>query len=117
MRATVPPALDEQLVSPAFYQDPYPFYDRLRAEAPVAWSETLGAWILTRYEHVQATLYDPRRFSSQGRLSAALESSDEVRIAREKLRQDLDGDVAPELRIAGAIHLTHPAGADAVCSW
>ncbi len=73
MRATVPPALDEQLVSPAFYQDPYPFYDRLRAEAPVAWSETLGAWILTRYEHVQATLYDPRRFSSQGRLSAALE--------------------------------------------
>jgi pimeloyl-[acyl-carrier protein] synthase len=73
VRATVPPELDEQLVSPAFYQDPYPIYDRLRAEAPVAWSEALGAWVLTRYEHVQATLQDPGRFSSQGRLSAALE--------------------------------------------
>ena len=73
MRVTVPPELDEQLISPAFYQDPYPFYQQLRAEAPVAWSEALGAWVLTRYEHVQATLHDPRRFSSQGRLLAALE--------------------------------------------
>ena len=73
MMATVPPELDEQLISPAFYQNPYPVFDRLRVEAPVAWSEALGAWVLTRYEHVQATLYDPRRFSSHGRLSAALE--------------------------------------------
>jgi cytochrome P450 len=73
MRTTMPPDLDEQLLSPAFYQDPYPIYDRLRAEAPVAWSETLGAWVLTRYDDVLATLHDPRRFSSQGRLSAALE--------------------------------------------
>jgi pimeloyl-[acyl-carrier protein] synthase len=73
MPATIPPDLDDQLVSPAFYQDPYPVFDRLRAEAPVAWSEALGAWVLTRYEHVQATLFDPRRFSSHGRLSAALE--------------------------------------------
>ena len=73
MRATIPPELDAQLVSPAFYQDPYPFYDRLRTEAPVARSEVLGAWVLTRYADVQATLHDPRRFSSQGRLSAALE--------------------------------------------
>jgi cytochrome P450 len=73
MRATIPPELDEQLVSAAYYQDPYPYYDRLRSEAPVAWSETLGAWVLTRYDDVQATLHDPRRFSSHGRLSAALE--------------------------------------------
>jgi len=73
MRVTVPPELDEQLISPALYQDPYPCYQQLRVEAPVAWSEALGAWVLTRYEHVQATLHDPRRFSSQGRLLAALE--------------------------------------------
>ena len=73
MRATIPPHLDEQLISPAFYQDPYPVFDLLRAEAPVGWSEALGAWVLTRYEDVQATMVDPRRFSSHGRLSAALE--------------------------------------------
>src|SRR4051812_11839855 len=73
MLATIPPDLDALLVAPAFYQDPYPVFDRLRLEAPVAWSEALGAWVLTRYEHVQATLYDPRRFSSQGRLSGALD--------------------------------------------
>ena len=80
MPATIPPDLDQLLVSPAFYQDPYPIYDRLRAEAPVAWSEALGAWVVTRYEDVQATLHDPRRFSSHGRLSGALERfSPEVR--------------------------------------
>jgi cytochrome P450 len=70
---TIPPDLDAELVSPAFYQDPYPTFDRLREEAPVAWSEALGAWVLTRYEHVQATMFDPRRFSSRGRLAAAIE--------------------------------------------
>lgn len=88
MRTTVPPRLDEQLVSRAFYQDPYPFYDRLRTEAPIAWSETLGAWLLTRYEDVQATLLDPRRFSSQGRLSAALERFTPEERARFKPLED-----------------------------
>ena len=69
----IPPALDAQLVSPAFYQDPYPVFDQLRSEAPVGWSESTGAWVITRYEHVQATMLDPLRFSSQGRLSGALE--------------------------------------------
>ncbi len=73
MPATLRPALDEQLVSPAFYQNPYPFYDELRAEAPVAYSEALGGWLLTRYDDVLATLHDTRHFSSQGRMLAALE--------------------------------------------
>lgn len=73
MPATLRPALDEQLVSPAFYQDPYPLYEQLRTEAPVAYSEALGGWLLTRYDDVLATLHDPRRFSSQGRMLAALE--------------------------------------------
>ena len=59
VRVTLPLELDEQNISPAFYQDPYPYYRQLRAEAPVAWSQALGAWVLTRYEDVQATLHDP----------------------------------------------------------
>ncbi|NWG19233.1 MAG: cytochrome P450 [Chloroflexi bacterium] len=38
--------------------DPYPIYDRLRAEQPVRW--TGGEWQFFRYADVQAVLRDPR---------------------------------------------------------
>lgn len=69
------PTLDEvdaSLISPAFYADPYPIYRQLRANDPVHWSDTLGGWLLTRYDDVLDTLRDPARFSSQGRMLAAL---------------------------------------------
>jgi cytochrome P450 len=53
----VPPDLS----SPRFKADPYPFYARLRAEAPV-WRTTLpdkrSAWLVTRYEDVARVLKD-----------------------------------------------------------
>lgn len=73
MFAALSPTLDEELVSPAFYQNPYPLYARLRTEAPVVWSERMGAWLLTRYADVIATLRDAEHFSSRGRLLAALD--------------------------------------------
>src|SRR5215218_9972325 len=50
------------LASPRFKANPYPFYARLRAEAPV-WRTTLRdgrtAWLVTRYEDVAKVLkYD-----------------------------------------------------------
>ena len=49
------------LSSPRFKADPYPFYARLRAEAPV-WRTTLpdkrSAWLVTRYEDVARVLKD-----------------------------------------------------------
>jgi len=35
-------------------------YARLRSEAPVHWSDTLGAWVLARYPDVRAALEDRR---------------------------------------------------------
>ena len=40
---------------PAFRRDPYPFYDRLRAEAP-AYRLPWGAVVITRYDDVARTL-------------------------------------------------------------
>ena len=40
---------------PAFRADPYPFYDRLRTDAP-AWPNALGTVVLTRYDDVARTL-------------------------------------------------------------
>ena len=51
------------LASPQFKADPYPFYARLRAEAPV-YRTTLPtnetAWLVTRYEDVVSVLKDER---------------------------------------------------------
>ena len=42
----------------------------------------------------------------------ALEAREPIRVARERARQDLDRDVAPELRVARAVHLAHAARAE-----
>lgn len=59
--------LDDHLESPEFYRDPYSVYRQLRAEDPVHWSDSMGSWVLTRYDDVIATMHDPRRFSNAGR--------------------------------------------------
>jgi pimeloyl-[acyl-carrier protein] synthase len=59
-------SLDEQLTSPAFFQDPYPVYRRLQEEAPVHWCEPWRQWVVTRHEHVNEVLMSPERFSSSG---------------------------------------------------
>ena len=45
---------------PAFLQDPYPTYARLREEAPIFFHEPWRAFVLTRYEDVNALLRDRR---------------------------------------------------------
>ena len=52
-------------------------------------------------------------FSDGERLRFAREPREPFGIAGERVGQDLDRDVAIELRIARAIHLAHAAGADA----
>ena len=51
---------DRHFASPAFFSDPYSVYDALRTHDPVHWSEEKQAWILTRYDDVRKSLYDPR---------------------------------------------------------
>jgi cytochrome P450 len=51
------------LTSRRFKADPYPFYARLRAEAPVyrtRWVFRLSVWIVTRYDDVLTVLKDER---------------------------------------------------------
>ncbi len=64
---------DPLLTSHEFAQNPYPTYHLLRREAPIYWSDLWGCWILTRYRDIVSTLQSPKRFSSVGRLTAAME--------------------------------------------
>jgi len=45
---------------PAFIADPYPVYERLRAEAPPIYDEATDHWLVSRYEDVNALLRDRR---------------------------------------------------------
>ena len=66
-------SLDQLLVSPAMYSDPYPIYHQLREEDPVHWSDVWGCWVLTRYADVVAVLRDYRRFTNVGRIASFLD--------------------------------------------
>lgn len=65
--------LDQLLVSPEIYENPYPIYHRLRVEHPVHWSDAWGCWVLTRYDDVVSILRDYRRFTNVGRIALFLD--------------------------------------------
>ncbi len=52
-----PPAFNP--LDPAFIQDPYPFYHRLREAAPV-FKTPMGFWLLSRYDDIALALKDKR---------------------------------------------------------
>ena len=53
------------------------FFIQMREDAPVYWSETWKAWVLTRYDDVMTVLRQPDKFSSAGRVSYLLKTLDE----------------------------------------
>lgn len=46
------------------HDDPYPWYARLREEAPVYYNEEHGFWLLTKWDDCQAAFKDFKTFSS-----------------------------------------------------
>jgi len=63
-----------QLLDPKVHADPYPFYQRLREEAPVMWDPFMHTWVVTRYEDVMTVLHhfsadrtpDPKKMEALG---------------------------------------------------
>jgi cytochrome P450 PksS len=66
------------LNDPAFLEDPYPVYCRMRQQDPVYWSEALRHWVLTRYDDVLAATRNPALSSATNEVSvrAQLRGSD-----------------------------------------
>jgi hypothetical protein len=61
---------------------------RLREEDPVHWSDSIGAWILTRYDDMVTTFRDVSRFSNEGRLARAVEYLPAASRAKFKIFED-----------------------------
>ncbi len=66
-------ALDDLLVTREFMEDPYPILRQLREEDPVHWSDSMGAWVLTRYDDMVTTFRDFTQYSNEGRLGRVVE--------------------------------------------
>src|SRR3954466_7398100 len=52
------------LLAPEFWLDPYPTFERLRAEAPVSWHDDVKLWSIARHDDVLRISRDPAAFCS-----------------------------------------------------
>src|ERR687885_1627015 len=55
----------ETVTVEALESDPYPIYERLRAEEPVSWVESVGLWLVTRWDDVQEVDNTPDVFTGE----------------------------------------------------
>ncbi len=49
--------------------DPYPFFQRLRQEAPVFYAEDIDHWVVSRYRDVKQVLRDHENYSAQNTIA------------------------------------------------
>ena len=103
--------LDEQLLSPDFFVNPYPVYDRLRTEDPVHWCGPWNCWVISRYDDIVAALrQDGRQFSVVGQFGSHLDALPEsVRPRYQVIRQHysvglLHSDPPEQTRLRGLIN-------------
>ena len=62
---------DRYLVSRRFVADPYATLQRMQREAPVYWSDSIGGWLVTRYDDIMSTFRHTKEYSNEGRLGRA----------------------------------------------
>jgi cytochrome P450 len=62
------------LADPKVMQNPYPYYERLRAEDPVHFDEGIQTWLVTRYEDLVAVARNTEVYSDEMRVSESIRS-------------------------------------------
>lgn len=59
-----PAPIADWVTIPDLYRDPFPIYDRLRAEGGVHWVPSVGRYLITSYDAVHTTEFDQETFSA-----------------------------------------------------
>lgn len=106
--AMSPARTDVDITSSAFKADPFPFYERLRAEEPVyrtALRGGISAVLITRYDDVLAVLKDDERFiKDRYSLNAKARTGWMPSFARAFERNMLDVDAPDHTRLRNLVH-------------
>ncbi len=64
MTFTHPAPVADWVTIPDLYRDPFPVYERLRAEGGVHWVPSVGRYLITSYDAVGTTEFDQETFSA-----------------------------------------------------
>jgi cytochrome P450 len=108
------------LADPKVMQNPYPYYERLRAEDPVHFDERIRTWLVTRYEDIVAAARNTEDFSDEMRVSASVRSPFQAEVDEAMQREGfvpltgednfkVDGDLHTRRRKLVAHAFTGPA--------
>lgn len=84
--------LREELETGRFYRNPYPFFAEYREKEPVFYSNSLGGWVLLRYQEIDQVLRDHETYSSKGRVLHLL--------------QKLPQEIQPKIKLLNS-HFSH----------
>lgn len=60
--------LKQSFVNGTYFSNPFPLFAKLRQSYPVFYSETLGGWVVTRFQDVSDILHNHQDYSSKGRV-------------------------------------------------
>lgn len=103
MPSSLSQEIEPLLVSPAFLDNPYPVFARLRDEAPIYWSNAWNCWLVTSYEDNMAVFRDPERFGNGGRFNRIFS------VLAPGLREELNLLEHHFVRAGGIVHSDPPA--------
>jgi cytochrome P450 len=93
------------LADPKLLQDPYPYYERLRAEDPVHFDEGIRTWLVTRHADIIAVARDTETYSDEMRVSASIRSPFQAEVGEYMQREGfMVLDPADSFKLDGELH-------------
>jgi cytochrome P450 len=93
------------LADPKVMQNPYPYYERLRAEDPVHFDEGIRTWLVTRHADIMAVAGNTEDYSDEMRVSASIRSPFKAEADEYMLREGfLVLDPADSFKVDGELH-------------
>ena len=93
------------LADPKVMQNPYPYYERLRAEDPVHFDEGIRTWLVTRHADIMAVAGNTEDYSDEMRVSASIRSPFKAEVDEYILREGfLVLDPADSFKVDGELH-------------
>ncbi len=90
---------------PKVMQDPYPYYERLRAEDPVHFDEGIRTWLVTRHDDILAVTRNTEVYSDEMRVSKSIRSPFQAEVDEHMQREGfLVLDPADSFKLDGELH-------------
>jgi cytochrome P450 len=90
---------------PNVLQDPYPYYERLRAEDPVHFDEGVRTWLITRHDDILAAARNTEVFSDEMKVSKSIRSPFQAEVEDYMQREGfMVLDPADSFKLDGELH-------------